>query len=235
MEFLNEWVQNTEIPLLIAFLLGLLTAISPCPLATNITATAYIAKSITQKRNVVLGGFIYTLGRVFSYTTLGTIIFFGLNTFSMARIFQSNGEKWIGFILVFVGLVMLEVIPLNFFQKISFASSVTETWKDKGLLGSFVLGILFALAFCPYSGALFFGMLIPLMLSSSEGLFIPIVFSVGTGIPVLFFALVIAYSMGSLGKYFNAVQKMEKIMRIVAGSTFVITGVYYLNIYWNLI
>jgi len=102
MEWLNELAQNRETPLLAAFALGLLTAIAPCPLATNITATAYIAKTITDKKKVLLSGLLYTLGRVFSYTLIGAIIYFGASKFQIAKLFQGNGEKYIGFVLIII-------------------------------------------------------------------------------------------------------------------------------------
>ncbi len=233
MEWLNDFAQNREAPLLAAFSLGLLTAMAPCPLATNVTATAFIAKTITDKRKVLLSGALYTLGRVFSYTAIGTIIFFGVSKFQVAKIFQGNGEKYIGFVLVAIGLIMLNVIKLNFIKGGSFSDKLSERFKTKGLSGSFLLGALFALAFCPYSGALFFAMLIPMMLSATAGLALPVVFSIGTGLPVILFAFVIAYSMHKLGVVFKAVTKVEKVMRMVAGVVFILTGLYYINIYFQ--
>lgn len=233
MEWLTELAQNSEIPLLAAFALGLLTAIAPCPLATNITATAFIAKTINSKKKVLLSGVLYTLGRMFSYTTIGAIIYFGANIFQIAKIFQGNGEKFIGFVLVLLGLIMLNIIKLNFIKGGNWIDQLSDKFKTKGLLGAFLLGALFALAFCPYSGALFFGMLIPMTIKS--GLAMPVLFSVGTGLPVILFAFVIAFSMEKMGIYFKAITKIEKIMRILAGVTFIVTGLYYINIYFKLV
>jgi cytochrome c-type biogenesis protein len=235
MDWLNELAQNREAPLLAAFALGLLTAIAPCPLATNITATAFIAKTITDKRKVLLSGVLYTLGRVFSYTLIGAIIYFGASKFQVAKIFQGNGEKYIGFVLIIIGLIMLDVIKLNFIKGGNFTDKLSEKFKTKGLLGSFLLGALFALAFCPYSGALFFAMLIPMTLSADAGLALPVVFSFGTGLPVILFAFVIAFSMEKLGMYFKAITKVEKVMRFVAGLVFILTGLYYINIYFKIL
>ena len=113
MEWLTELAQNSEIPLLAALALGLLTAIAPCPLATNITATAFIAKTINSKKKVLVSGLLYTLGRMFSYSIIGAIIYFGANTFQIAKLFQGNGEKFIGFVLVILGLIMLEDLPTD--------------------------------------------------------------------------------------------------------------------------
>lgn len=233
MEWLTELAQDSEIPLLAAFALGLLTAIAPCPLATNITATAFIAKTINSRKKVLLSGLLYTLGRMFSYTFIGAIIYFGASTFQIARLFQGNGEKFIGFVLVILGLIMLDIIKLDFIKGGDWIEKLSDQFKTKGLLGAFLLGALFALAFCPYSGALFFGMLVPMTIKS--GLAMPVLFSIGTGLPVILFAFVIAFSMAKLGIYFKAITKIEKIMRILAGVTFIVTGLYYINIYFKLI
>ena len=232
-EFLQSLAQAKETPLLAALALGLLTAIAPCPLATNITATAYISKTINSRAKVIMSGFLYTLGRMFSYTGVAALIYFGASKFQVARFFQGNGEKYIGFVLVLLGLVMLDLIPINFIKGSSLSEKLSEKFKTRGLLGSFLLGALFALAFCPYSGALYFAMLIPMTLKS--GLHLPVVFSLGTGLPVMLFAFVIAYSIEKLGAYFNAITRFEKTMRIVAAITFILTGLYYINIYFKLI
>ncbi|PJJ08320.1 cytochrome c biogenesis protein CcdA [Flavobacterium sp. 1] len=232
MEWINELAQNQEMPLLAALSLGLLTAIAPCPLATNITATAFIAKTINSRKKVLLSGLLYTLGRMFSYSTLGVIIYFGASKFQIARLFQGNGEKYIGFVLVILGLIMLDIIKLNFIKGGNWIEKLSDKFKTKGLLGAFLLGALFALAFCPYSGALFFGMLIPMTIKS--GLAMPVLFSIGTGLPVILFAFIIAFSMEKLGIYFKAITKIEKVMRVAAGIIFLITGLYYISIYFKI-
>jgi len=233
MEYLEQLAQNPEMPLLAAFALGLLTAIAPCPLATNITATAYIAKTINSKKKVVLSGLLYTLGRIFSYTLLASIIYFGASKFKIAKLFQGNGEKYIGFVLILLGLIMLDVLKFNFIKTGALTDKLSDKFKTKGLLGSFLLGGLFALAFCPYSGVLFFGMLMPITIKS--GLTIPVIYSIGTGLPVVLFAFVIAFSIEKIGIYFNAISKFEKVMRITAGIVFILTGLFYINIYFKLI
>lgn len=235
MEWLNELAQNRDIPLLAAFALGLLTAVSPCPLATNITATAYIAKTINSKRKVLLSGLLYTLGRTFTYTLIGSVIYFGISKFEIAKIFQGNGEKFIGPIMIIIGFIILDVIKLNFISGGKLTDKLSEKFKSKGMLGSFLLGALFALAFCPYSGALYFAILIPMTLTAGAGLVLPVVFSIGTGLPVILFSFVIAYSAEKLGVYFKAITKIEKVMRILAGITFILTGLYYLNIFLKVI
>jgi cytochrome c biogenesis protein CcdA len=231
MDWLNELAQNSEIPLLAGFALGLLTSISPCPLATNITATAYVAKTVTSRRKVLLTGALYTLGRMLSYTCLAALIYYGVSKFQVAKLFQSNGEKFIGPVMIIIGLIMLDVIRLGFLSKGNLTDKLSDKFKNRGMLGAFLLGVVFALAFCPYSGALFFVILLPMMMSATEGLALPVVFSVGTGLPVILFSFVIAFSIEKLGKYFHAVQKIEKVMRVLAGITFLVAGLYYINIF----
>ena len=231
MDFLQSLLENTNIPILSAFVLGLMTAISPCPLATNITATAYISKNISSKRKVFLSGILYSLGRAFTYTAIGLILFFGASKFHIARFFNQNGEKYLGPLLIIIGLIMLNVIRLNFFGKSNFSERSSEKFKDKGLLGSFLIGAVFALAFCPYSGALYFGMLIPMTISSVDGLYLPIIFAFGTGLPVLIFTYLLAFAASSVGSFYSKITKIEKAMRSVAGVVFILTGIYYVLIF----
>ena len=228
-EWLQELAQSQEAPWLAAFALGLLTAISPCPLATNVTATAYIAKGFQQKRMVIWSGVLYTLGRAFSYVLIAMVIYFGASKFHIARFLQGNGEKWLGPLLVLIGLVMLNVIPLNL-KGSGFLQKLSER-VGKGMMGAFLMGIVFALAFCPYSGVLYFGMLIPMTLAASEAFSIPFIFALGTGIPVLLFTYLLAFSMEKVGVWFNAIQKVEKVVRYVAGGVFVLAGLYYILIF----
>ena len=235
MDFLQSLLENNNIPVLSAFVLGLMTAISPCPLATNITATAYISKNISSKKKVFLSGILYSLGRAFTYTTIGLILFFGANKFHIARFFNQNGEKYLGPLLIVIGLIMLNVIRLNFFNKMNFSDKLSEKFKDKGLLGSFLIGAVFALAFCPYSGALYFGMLIPMTISSINGLYLPLIFAFGTGLPVLLFTYLLAFTASSVGTFFTRITKIEKAMRIIAGIVFIITGIYYVLIFMEVL
>ena len=235
MDFLQSLLENNNIPILSALILGLMTAISPCPLATNITATAFISKNISSKRKVFLSGLLYSLGRGFSYTTIGLILYFGASKFHIARFFNQNGEKYLGPLLIIIGLIMLNVIKLNFLGKSNFQEKLSEKFKDKGLLGSFLIGVVFALAFCPYSGALFFGMLIPMTIVSADGLYLPIIFAFGTGLPVILFTYLLAFTAWKVGMFYNRITKIEKVMRIVAGVVFIITGLYYVSIFTGIL
>jgi cytochrome c biogenesis protein CcdA len=235
-EFLYEWMNNSSLPILSALLLGILTAISPCPLATNITAIAFISRNNNLgKKKVLLSGLLYTLGLAFSYTAIALIIIFGASKFHVAKFFQGNGEKFVGPVMILIGLVMLNVIKLDFLGKANFTEKLSEKFKTKGLLGAFLLGALFALAFCPYSGAMYFGALIPMSIKHDAGFIYPIFYALGAGTLVMFFTVVIAFSILQLGKYFKAVSKIEKVMRVVAGALFVLTGAYYLLIYLKVV
>ena len=235
MDFLQSLIENYNIPILSAFILGLMTAISPCPLATNITATAFISKNISSKLKVFLSGLLYSLGRGFSYTVIGLILYFGASKFHIARFFNQNGEKYLGPLLIIIGLIMLNVIKLNFLEKSNFQEKLSDKFKDKGLLGSFLIGVVFALAFCPYSGALFFGMLVPMTIASADGLYLPIVFAFGTGLPVILFTYLLAFTAGKVGVFYNKITKIEKVMRTVAGVVFIVTGLYYVLIFTGLL
>ena len=235
MDFLQSLLEAYNIPVLSALILGLMTAISPCPLATNITATAFISKNISSKKKVFLSGLLYSLGRGFSYTAIGLILYFGASKFHVARFFNQNGEKYLGPLLIIIGLIMLNIIKLNFLGTSNFQEKLSEKFKDKGLLGSFLIGVVFALAFCPYSGALFFGMLIPMTITSVNGLYLPIVFAFGTGLPVILFTYLLAFTAGKVGVFYNRITKIEKVMRLIAGVVFIITGLYYVAIFVGLI
>jgi len=229
MEVINSLIDAYNIPLLTAFLLGVLTSISPCPLATNITAIAYISREIKKTKNTLLNGLFYTLGRGVSYTLLAVLIYFGFSSFKISNIFQGWGDKVLGPILIVISLIMFGVIKINISKGNQKLEKIKENLSKKGFFGSFLLGALFALAFCPYSGVLFFGALIPLVLKAKEGLLLPPVFALGTGLPVILFSFLIAFSMQKVNKAFKLVQRTEKVMRYIVASIFLLTGIYYLQ------
>jgi len=227
MELINSLIDTYNIPILTAFLLGILTSISPCPLATNITAIAFISKDIKIPKHTILSGLFYTLGRAISYTLLATLIYFGFSSFRISGIFQGWGDKVLGPILIFIGLVMFGVIKINIGGHSQKMDKLKEWLSRKGYVGSFFLGMLFALAFCPYSGVLFFGALIPLVIKSADGLLLPPVFALGTGLPVIVFSFLIAFSMQKLSRAFHIVKKTERVMRYAVATVFLVAGIYY--------
>ncbi|MDX9883265.1 MAG: aromatic aminobenezylarsenical efflux permease ArsG family transporter [Prolixibacteraceae bacterium] len=229
MEILQNLLEDSQFPLVSAFLLGLMTAVSPCPLAANITAIGYISRDIESRRKVFFNGLIYTLGRAVSYTTIGLLFFFGAEQFSLQGFFSSWGEKLLGPLLIVIGLFMLGVLNFIKIPGIGSLADKMENHANKGFWGVLLLGIVFALAFCPYSGVLYFGMLIPMTISSASGLYLPVVFALATGIPVILFAWLIAFSVGSIGGVYNKMRIFELWFRRVVAMLFIGVGLYYVG------
>jgi cytochrome c biogenesis protein CcdA len=226
MDFLTSLLENSTMPWLSAFLLGLMTAISPCPLATNITAVGFIGKDIENRNRVFLNGVLYTLGRAISYTVIALIIYFGADQFKFSGFFQLYGEKIIGPLLIIIGLLMLNAIKIKF-PGVSSLTSKMENKTKWGYLDVLLLGMVFALAFCPYSGVLYFGMLIPMTVASASGLYLPVVFALATGIPVIIFAWLLAFSIGSIAGVYNKIKNFEIWFRRSIAVLFIGVGVYY--------
>ena len=227
MEFLTTLLENSTMPWLSALVLGLMTAISPCPLATNITAIGFIGKDIENRHRVFRNGLFYTFGRMITYTALAVIIFLGADQLKFSGFLQQYGERILGPLLVIIGLVMLGVIGL----RLPGVSRLTAKMDQKtrwGSRDSILLGMIFALAFCPYSGVLYFGILIPMSVTSASGLFLPLVFAVATGIPVVVFAWLIAFSVGSIGKVYNRLKHFETWFRRLVAILFICVGLYYI-------
>ena len=225
-EFLNNLTSNTSLPFVSAFLLGLMTAISPCPFATNITAIGFISKDVKDKNKVFINGLIYTFGRALSYTLLAVIIFIGADQFKISGWFQQYGEKIIGPLLIVIGLLMLDILKIKF----PGIGKLTRRFQSDGINSYWqvlVLGILFALAFCPYSGVLYFGMLIPMTISSASGLYLPVVFAIATGIPVIIFAWLLAFTVSGVGKLYNRLKAFEIWFRRIIALVFIGIGIYY--------
>ncbi len=221
-------IPMAGIPLLAAFLLGLLTAVSPCPLATNIAAVAYIARDIEDRRRTALSGTMYTAGRAAAYVLLGlALVYLGANVVNVSGFLRNSAVYYLGPLLILISLVMLDVINLSFLKG-GYAARLGERVSGKGPLGAFLLGGIFALSFCPYSAILFFGMLIPLAIGTpGGGLYLPAVYAVGTGLPVLIIALLIAFGAGAWAVHMDKLQKWEKYLRKGAGLVFLGVGIYY--------
>ena len=229
MDFLQSLLNSSTTPILTAFILGLLTALSPCPLATNIASVAYIVRDVEKKRTMFINGLLYVLGRTLSYTLLGIVLILilksGTSLFGVQRFIATYGEKILGPALLLIGLFMLFGKNLNL---PSFCVSNKNTnLSRKGGLGALLLGILFALAFCPTSCVFYFGMLIPMSATIAMGYFLPIVFAIATALPVLFVAWILAFSTNKIGEVYGKMQLMQKWLNIVVGTIFVLIGVYY--------
>ncbi len=210
-----------------ALWLGILTSISPCPLATNVAAISFIGKNVGSSSNVLLAGLIYSLGRVLSYILVGYLIITGiLSVPAVANFLQKYMSIALGPILIFVGILLLGLIKFNFSNNLV-NDKIQKKARDWGIWGAGLLGVLFALSFCPTSAALFFGSLIPLSMQNNSNILFPSIYGIGTGLPVILFAFVVALSIGSVGKFYNKITIFEKWMRKITGIIFILVGIYY--------
>ncbi|PIV39034.1 MAG: cytochrome C biogenesis protein [Candidatus Omnitrophica bacterium CG02_land_8_20_14_3_00__42_8] len=214
-----------------ALWLGILTSISPCPLATNVAAVSFLSKKIAHPALVFISGLAYTIGRMAAYALLGWIIISSLLSVpQVAQFLQKYMAKALGPLLIITGLFLLEVITLKL-PGISISQKHHNKLVESGAPGAFLLGIIFALAFCPVSAALFFGSLIPLALNSNAGALLPFIYGVGTGLPVLVFTIAIAMGMTSLSHWFHKITRLECYTRRITGGIFILVGLYYSGIY----
>ena len=214
-----------------ALWLGILTSISPCPLATNIAAVSFLSKKITHPAMVFISGLAYTLGRMVSYAVLGWIIINSLlGVPQVAQFLQKYMGKALGPLLIITGLFLLEVIKVKL-PGVALSQKHHNKLVESGAMGAFILGLIFALALCPVSAALFFGSLIPLALNSKAGTLLPFIYGIGTGLPVLFFAVAIALGVTSFSHWFNRITKFEYYTRKITGAIFILVGLYYSGIY----
>jgi cytochrome c-type biogenesis protein len=230
-EFLTQLYVNSAFPAWSALILGLLTAISPCPLATNITAVGYLSKDLENKKLVFFKGLTYSLGRIIGYTSLAFVLFLGADQFQVSFIFQRYGEKILGPLLIVIALFMLGVIRLN----IKGIWKFSEWFRNKdrqNFLDVILLGIVFSLSFCPYSGVLYFGMLIPMTVESASGLYLPIIFALATSLPVILFAWLIAFAVSEVGSFYNRIKSFEFWFRKIVAVLFLCIGVYYVIVVW---
>ncbi len=217
-----------------ALWLGILTAISPCPLATNIAAISYVGKRVGKPSLVLAAGLIYTLGRTVSYVLIALLVVQGLLSLSGVSMFlQRSLNMVLGPVLVLVGLLLLDVVPWPWARGSSsrFFEKLQARADSLGLWGAGLLGLTFALAFCPVSAALFFGSLVPLAVKHQSPLLLPLLYGVGTAVPVVAFSFILAFSANRISRAFNALTLIERWMRRVTAVVFVAVGVYYCLVY----
>ncbi|MFR9579257.1 MAG: aromatic aminobenezylarsenical efflux permease ArsG family transporter [Rikenellaceae bacterium] len=230
MEWLQSLLDSSTAPIFTAFLLGLLTAVSPCPLATNITAIGFISRDLESRNRIFWNGLLYTLGRVATYTILGviliTILREGSSLFQVQKAVTKYGEMVLSPALILIGLFMLFGDKLKL-PSFGFNGSGSEKLKGRGGIGALILGVLFALAFCPTSGVFYFGMLIPMSATATAGYFMPVVFAVATALPVIIVAWVLAYSVGEVGKVYSRIKIFQKWFSLVVALLFIVVGIYY--------
>ena len=229
MDWLQTLLDNSSTPALTAFLLGLLTALSPCPLATNIAAIGFIGKDIEDRKRIFRNGLLYTLGRILSYTLLGVILILvlkeGVSMFGIQKTIGTWGELLLGPLLLVIGLFMLLGDRINLPQ-FGFKGNA-EGLAKKGGWGALLIGILFAMAFCPTSGVFYFGMLIPMSATATAGYLLPVIFAIATSIPVLAVAWILAFSVQKMGNFYGKMQKIQKWMKHIVGILFLLVGIYY--------
>ena len=226
MDFLQSLLDNSSVPVITAFILGILTAISPCPLATNITAIGFIGKDIENRHRI--------FGRIVTYTVLGVILIpvlrEGASMYMVQKVVSKYGEMLIAPVLIIIGIFMLDIIKLNI-PKINIGGEGLKK-NTKGSWGALLLGILFALAFCPTSGVFYFGILMPLAAAETGGYFLPVIYAIATGLPVILVAWILAYSVAGLGRFYNSVQIFEKWFRKIVAILFIVIGIYYAVVFY---
>lgn len=210
-----------------ALWLGILTSISPCPLATNIAAISFIGRRVGSTRHVLLTGALYTLGRALAYLALAALLVASLlSAPGVSHWLQKYMNKLLGPVLILVGMVLLELMPLTFS-----GGGVSERMQRRverlGIWGAGLLGIVFALTFCPISAALFFGSLVPLAVKWQSSVLFPALYGIGTALPVIAFAALIAVGAQQVGKVFNATKQFERWAQRLTGGLFLAIGIYF--------
>jgi threonine/homoserine/homoserine lactone efflux protein len=144
----------------------------------------------------------------------------------VSQLLQKYMNKLLGPILILVGMFLLEMLELRL-RGCGLGDKTRARVESWGIGGAGLLGILFALSFCPVSAALFFGSLIPLSVNYGSSVFLPGLYGIGTGLPVFVFAVFIALGAGAVGKAFDRITQFEKWARRVTGVVFILVGVYF--------
>lgn len=214
-----------------SFWLGVLTSISPCPMATNIAAVTYIGKRVTRPSLVLTSGLVYTLGRMISYIGLAVVIVSSILAIPAVALFlQKYMNRFLGPILILAGLFLLGLIRIKTLD-FGVSNGLRKRAEKSGFLGAGLLGLIFALSFCPISAALYFGSLIPLAINHRSAVIMPGIYGIGTAFPVVAFSLLIAFGARFVGAAFNRMTQFEFWARRVTGVIFLLVGVYYILIY----
>jgi cytochrome c biogenesis protein CcdA len=210
-----------------ALWLGVMTSVSPCPLAANVAAMSYVGREVGSRRRTLLGGLLYTLGRVLAYAALAAVLVGGLLSVPQVALFlQAHMSRLLGPLLVGVGVVLLEWVRIP-----GFGSGVYDRTGERlakaGLVGAVPLGAVLALAFCPVSAGLFFGGLIPLALQHRSAVWLPALYGLGTGLPVVVFAVLVSAGLAWAGRAFHRLQSVELWARRVTAIVVIAVGLYY--------
>ena len=224
------------VPVVAAFFIGLMTAMSPCPLATNITAIAYVSRRLEDSRKTLLVGTLYAAGRTAAYVVIAAaIVYTGLNVQAISFFLQEYGEMFLGPVLIILGILMLDIIDIPLPGGGVGGKRLTtlmESYAEKGCAGSFILGVLFALSFCPFSAVLFFGMLIPIALKTGDALLVPGVFGLATALPVILVSFLLASGVGQVARLMQRAQAVDFWVKKAVAVVFIGVGCYLVWIAW---
>jgi len=228
---IQNLANSLNLPGVSAFMLGVMASLGPCTLATNLAAVAYISRRISDRKFAVTSGALYTLGRMITYTVLGMLIIYaGMSIPAVANFLQEFGEVVIGPLLIIVGLLMLFIDRISFGEHSSTVANTAGKLADMGMLGALPLGIVLALAFCPYSALLFFMVLIPMTFNTHGGVGLTALFALGTGLPVLLFGTLLSLGVVGAAKWINSISKAEKYIRVAMAVLFIVIGFYYVGL-----
>jgi cytochrome c-type biogenesis protein len=218
-------VNETFIEIGAALWLGILTSISPCPLATNIAAISYVGRRVEKTRWVLMAGLLYTLGRSLAYLTVAIIVTKGLLSIpGVSNFLQKYMNLLIGPVMLVVGLLLLDIWKFSFGG--GMGSGLQARIDKMGVWGAGVLGILFALAFCPVSAGLFFGGLIPLAIKGNAVL-LSCLYGIGTALPVIGFALLLAFAAHWVGIAFKKLTAVEIWVRRITAAVMLLVGIFF--------
>ena len=207
--------------------LGILTSISPCPLATNIAAISFIGRRVGNPKAVIATGLLYTAGRSLAYVVLAMILVGSLlSAPTVSHVLQKYMNKLLGPILILVGMLLLNLIQFRV-PGIGISEKMSKRVEAWGIWGGLALGVLFALSFCPASAGLYFGSLIPLSVKCESSVLLPLLFGIGTALPVFVFAILIAVGTQAVGRAFEKITQFEWWARRITGTIFIVVGVYF--------
>ncbi|MCU0096891.1 sulfite exporter TauE/SafE family protein [Bacillus cereus] len=220
-------IANTtkSIPLLFAFLLGIVGTLAPCQLTGNISAITLYSNQSLQKGYAWKHILLFILGKIIAFTTLGLLVWFlGKEIQQILTLYFPWLRKMMGPLLVLMGLMLAGIIKgINFFA--------FKFIRKQNEIGSFLLGFFFSLAFCPTMFVLFFGTLIPLSFSSNYGYLFPTFFSIGTALPIVILMFIISY-LGLNGALLKKSRKVGKNIQLIAGVLLILVGLYDISLYW---
>ena len=209
-----------------ALWLGILTSISPCPLATNIAAVSYVGRRIGSARAILASGALYTAGRTVAYVALGAAAVWSLTSMvEVSSFLQGTVHRLLGPLLIVLGLLLLGAVKLSL-PELGVSDRLKQRVDRWGVWGAGLLGIVFALAFCPLSAGLFFGGLVPLAADHGSPLLLPALYGVGTALPVAGFAVLLAAGVGWLDIALAKVQVFERWARRVTAIVILGVGIY---------